>query len=148
MKKIYLRGKHKDLFALVDDADFDWLDSFKWYLHEKGYAINTKRVRMHRLVNGTLKGLQTDHINGNKLDNRRSNLRSCNNSENHYNIKLMSNNTSGHKGISWSKAAKKWHAYINKDSKRTYLGIFDNLADAIQVYEEAAAELHGEFVNY
>lgn len=147
MKIIHLSGKHNDKFVIVDDVDFEWANSQKWYLHQKGYALNSKHFRMHRLINQTPKGLQTDHENGNKLDNRRGNLRTCNNSENHYNIKRMSNNTSGHKGISWSKAAKKWHAYINKDGKRTYLGIFDDKQEAIRVYRAAAKKKHGQFVN-
>lgn len=147
MKKIYLRGNNSDKYVLVDDGDFEWLNQSKWYLNTKGYASNNKHIRMHRLINKTPQGLLTDHKNGDKLDNRRSNLRTCNNSENHCNIKLMANNTSGHKGVSWSKAAQKWHAYINKDSKRTYLGIFNNLDEAVKVYEKAAVEQHGEFVN-
>jgi hypothetical protein len=71
-------------FALIDDEDYELVSSFgKWYESDSGYAIKkTKRhgknlsIRMHALINQTPKGLHTDHINGNKLDNRKSNLRS------------------------------------------------------------------------
>src|ERR1035437_132783 len=74
--------KGKGKFAIVDNEDYEFLNQFNWYMTDNGYAVyrhlanGTKRtVRMHRLINKTPKGLVTDHINQDKLDNRKSNLR-------------------------------------------------------------------------
>src|SRR3990167_10701563 len=86
MKKINLRGKHKNKFALVDDGDFEYLNQFKWYycLGKKGHAyINTylpteqhSRPTMPQILLGKAPhNLEIDHINGDGLDNRRNNLR-------------------------------------------------------------------------
>jgi len=88
MKKIKL---NKGTFATVDNDDFEYLNQWKWYINNNGYAIRTKytklgfkkykmkKVYMHRVVNNTPDNLQTDHINHNQLDNRRINLRSVTN---------------------------------------------------------------------
>ena len=148
IKKVYLSGKNKHLFVLVDKDDFEQISKMKWYLDTKGYAVNSKHTRMHRIINKTPRGLQTDHKNGNKLDNRRSNLRTATASENQYNRKTMSNNTSGHKGVSWSKVMKKWHVYINKDGVRHQLGFYSDKEEAIKVYKDAAVLLHKDFVRF
>lgn len=146
MRKIYLSGKNKHLYALVDDEDYEKLSDVKWYLHEKGYAINSRSKRMHRLVNGTPKGKQTDHINGDKLDNRRSNLRTCDNRRNHYNKGLRKDNKTGYKGVAWNKLCGKYEAYIKLPHKKKHLGTFKSLEEAVQVRKEAERELHGEFM--
>jgi hypothetical protein len=128
MKSITLtRGK----VALVDDADYEWLNKYKWYSGARGYVISSTTadgkkgvMYMHREIMKTPRDMQTDHINGNKLDNRRSNLRICTSAQNRANKGKQSNNTAGYKGICWSKAAKKWQAQITVNKKTIYLGLF------------------------
>jgi len=91
--------------------------------------------------------LELDHINGVKNDNRISNLRECNRSENQYNRPKFKNNTSGVKGVSWHKRIKKWQAEIQKNNKKIQLGYFTNLEDAAQAYAKASKIHHGEFAR-
>lgn len=133
MAKIKLtQGK----FALVDDDMFEYLNQFKWFCDSRGYAVrdiggrkNKKRILMHRLINKTPKNLVTDHINRNKLDNRKKNLRSVTQRQNTFNAKLSKNNKSGYNGISFYK--NRWVARIKFNYKIIYLGRFLHLEDAI-----------------
>lgn len=97
MKQIPLT---KDHFAIVDDADYDWLSRFKWHF-ERGYACKKTRekVYMHKLINGAPKGMHTDHINGNGLDNRRDNLRSATAAQNSMNSKKIKSGSNKYKGV-------------------------------------------------
>lgn len=147
MKRIKLtKGK----YALVDDEDFDYLNQWKWHLSSKGYAMRgthigsvkngtrkAVRFRMHRILDKTPDGFQTDHINRDKLDNRKSNLRTVTNRQNHFNMPLQKNNTSGHKGVYWNKANRKWQAYIKSTEKILYLGCFSDIKDAIRARRKA-----------
>ena len=91
MKKIYLRGKDSNRFCLVDDVDFEELSKYSWYLNHKGYAMRSRKyvnkkpdkgqILMHRMVLDPKEGLVTDHINNEKLDNRKQNLRNITNKE-------------------------------------------------------------------
>ena len=90
-------------------------------------------------------GMEVDHINGNSLDNRKSNLRICTHKENVRNQKLSAANTSGYRGVSWNKASKKWEAYIKVNQKRIYLGKFVDILDAARAYAKKAKECFGEF---
>jgi len=147
MKKIHLsKGK----VALVDDKDYEYLNRWKWYYGSHGYACRTvyikgsgrkhtknNHVLMHRVVNGTPEHSITDHINRNKLDNRRSNLRTVDKSMNGINRALQPNNTSGHKGVHWFKRLKLWQAYIDRGGKRTSLGYHRNLSAAVDARKRA-----------
>lgn len=116
--------------AIVDDTDFEYLNKWCWYYDSTtGYARRgegNKRIYMHRVINNTPKGLITDHINRNTLDNRRENLRTVSRAGNQRNHKLFSHNTSGYNGVSWSKIMRKWEAYIWRDNKKINLGFFKN----------------------
>lgn len=134
--------------AIVDDADYEWLSQFKWCLTAGKYAgrcINGNVVLMHRIINKTPEGVWTDHINENKLDNRRSNLRDCTSAQNKANVTRRKDNTSGFKGVAVFR--KKWQAYINKDGKRIHLGHFEKKEDAARAYNEAAVDIFGEFAR-
>ena len=154
MKKIAV-GKH---FALVDDEDFEVLSQFTWRLTRKGYATRhlprdggpQKSMLMHRQIMGLNKGdrVEVDHRNGNKLDNRRNNIRVATPSQNMANVSLRSDNTSGCKGVHWYKAGKKWKAYISYNKKQKHLGTFDTKELAIEFRQLAAELLHGEYVNH
>jgi hypothetical protein len=144
--------------AIVCDCHYDLVKDFKWHFSvgkNAGYAERTKNLgagkfktfKMHRVVNNTVRGLETDHKNGNKLDNRCSNLRSATKSQNQFNKKLLPTNTSGVKGVSWHKECKKWRADISINGKLLYLGLFENKKDAITVRQEAAYKYHGEFAK-
>lgn len=138
MKKIDISTpKYPNTFTLVDDKDFEWLNQWKWRTHSKGYAVrmaggrkNAHLIYMHRLINNTPNGFETDHINQNKLDNRRSNLRSVTRTQNKLNTGLWKANTSGHKGVTWNNQVNKWQAQIGLNNKNIVLGYFKNIKDA------------------
>lgn len=146
MKKIKLtQGK----FAIVDDSDFEVLNQHGWNASKTGrYFYATRdggKVYMHRQIMDTPPGADTDHINGDGLDNRRSNLRVCSRSENLRNTGIGKNNNSGYKGVSWAKDKRKWLAQIMVNGKYIRLGYFLSPADASEAYIDAAKDLHGEF---
>ena len=137
--------------AIVDNSDFEWLSAHKWH-YAYGYAVRAVGPRdrtqwMHREILGTPEGMFTDHINGDKLDNRRSNLRVCSSSENMCNRGAQSNSTSGIKGVSWDNRSTKWRASIQLNGRKKHVGYFDTMEEAIRAYDEAALKLHGEFAR-
>ena len=89
-----------------------------------------------------------DHINLDKKDNRFSNLRLCNRSENGCNRGLNKNNTSGEKGVTWHKRASKWCGEVWKDGEKHYLGLFIEYADAVNAVRRKRIELHGDFAKF
>ena len=136
MKKIKLtQGK----FALVDNEDFEWLNQWKWGYDGRYARRREKNIKiyMHTLINKTPKGKLTDHINRNKLDNRKSNLRSANFTLNINNSSLRYTNKSGHKGVWFWEKRNKWLSSITVNYKKIYLGIFEDKKAAIMVRKEA-----------
>ena len=129
--------------ALVCGCHYNLVKGRRWQYHKNGYAISGehvdgrhKLVRMHRIINNTPRGLDTDHINRNKLDNRCSNLRTATRTQNNFNASLRSDNTSGHKGVTWDKTTKKWVAQICAGGKVKKIGRFCRIEDAISAREE------------
>ena len=157
MKKIKLT---QNKYALVDDIDFGWLNKFKWYA-EKGdrnksyYAYRNRsaketgscRAKMHREILKTPKGMETDHIDGDGLNNQRKNLRICSGPENKRNVGLTTKNTSGLKGVSFYKRNKKWRAKICVNNKHFHLGYFESKIEAYEVYCKACIRYHGKFAK-
>lgn len=141
MKQIDISTKkYPNIYTLVDDKDFKFLNQWKWGISTKGYVVRKdkmKNISMHRVVNNTLKGLQTDHINRNKLDNRRSNLRNVTNRQNHLNMPIQKNNKSGYPGICFDKYNNKWRVQITIMRKTIQIGRFINLESAIFSRKEA-----------
>jgi hypothetical protein len=143
--------------VMVDDEDYDFLMQWKWYCNKAGYAVREnytgmkdgkrirRTIRMHRLINKTPEELETDHIDGNTLNNRKENLRNVAHSKNMFNLKVADNNSSGHSGISWHKETKKWRAYINLKGKQIYLGLYNNIEDAISNRLKAKQKYHEGF---
>lgn len=112
--------------------------------------INKILYKAHRLIwiyfNGDIDtALQIDHINHIRSDNRIENLRLATRSQNGSNTTKQKNNTSGYKGVSWSKQYKKWVAQIMKNKKLIYLGLFATPELAHAAYIAAAEKLHKEF---
>lgn len=125
-------------YAVVDTKDA-WVDKHAWHLSNKGYPcsrINNKIVLLHILLVGRApEGYVNDHINRNKLDNRRKNLRVVTIQENNLNSNLSKNNKSGHNGVSWYKPYNKWVAYAHKDYKRHTIGYYKDLEEAVKARE-------------
>lgn len=141
-------------FATVDEADFEAITALTWYAGKNGYAAcdlrrDGKRIRltMHRYLLNAPAGSYVDHINGNKLDNRRENLRLCTNQENLRNAGRSKANTSGFKGVSYDKPRDKWAAYICPNGSKIFLGRFANAEAAARAYDEAALKYHGDFAR-
>lgn len=140
MKKIKLT---QNKYALVDNVDFEYLNHFKWH-YGHGYAVRGfhkdktyHTIFMHRLIMNTPFGLETDHINRNRLDNRRENLRICTKQSNQHNRSKQKNNKSGVTGVSWHKASNEWIIQIRKDGTTKYLGICRSLYKARLIRQEA-----------
>lgn len=137
--------------ALVDKADFEWLSQWKWYYIKDGYAVRSdysqgrtpRQVKMHRQIMNEPEGLQVDHKNTNKLDNRRENLRVATVNQNQQNSSLPKNNTSGYKGVSKPRRGLGWIASI----QRQYLGYYKTPEEAALAYNIEATKRFGEFAR-
>jgi|SRR5699024_12026504 len=101
--------------------------------------------RMHRVIMNPPEGMYVDHINNNKLDNRKSNLRLCTHMQNRHNSVANINNTSGYKGVFWHNQAKKWRVQITTRGKTHSFGLYHDKHEAAKAYNEAAKDLYGEF---
>ena len=145
-------------FTKVDNEDYEKFASIRWHAafgaDSKPRAcrktdLNGKKVTQHlsRVITEAKKGTNVDHINHDTLDNRKSNLRFCNPSENQANMIKPKNNTSGYKGVCWNKMAHKWQVNICKDCKRYYFGLHKSKKKAARVYDDAAIKMFGEFAK-
>lgn len=140
--------------AVIDAADVSLVEGWNWcalvrpksvYAMRFSEGAEKKTILLHRVIAGTPEGMDTDHIDGNGLNNRRSNVRVATKGQNMHNQRLSSANTSGVKGVSWVKRRQKWQAQICANGKRVGLGYYDTIADAGQAYADASAKMHGEF---
>ncbi|GGI75019.1 HNH endonuclease [Deinococcus wulumuqiensis] len=154
MAELPLHGKRGEgKVALCDDADVAFLSQYRWHLSKNGYprtripeAGTAGRVRdMHQLLTDERGQRYRDHVSGDKLDNRRSNLRACTQQENSFNRARHKNNRSGYKGVTRWKG--QWRATITKDGAQLYLGLFPHPVLAAIAYNAAALALFGPFAR-
>ena len=101
---------------------------------------------MHNVIMKPSEGFIVDHINGNGLDNRRSNLRIVTRQQNTFNS-VHKGGTSKYKGVALDKESGLWRAYIAKDGKRTWLGRFPDELSAAIAYDKAAKDMFGEYAK-
>ena len=186
MKKIKLwknRNELSDKVALVDDEDYDKIVEAirhkngvpgKWYLHHGSmgpdytYAQSgDRKTLMHRVIMDAPKGMDVDHANGQRLDNRKENLRVCTRAQNAQNKKLRKDSKSGFKGV-YQDPGKKytskktgdvkvyclkkpWRAYISDpetefpNKRHLRLGRYATAEEAAAVYDKKAVEMYGDF---
>lgn len=139
-------------FALVDVADYSLVRSHSWYLTAQGYAGaniygggRRKARLMHRVILGIVDSdfFYTDHINGDRLDNRRCNLRVVTPTENSMN-RPGRGGSSRYKGVHWHKGGRRWRAMIMVGRKGQHLGYFDTEIEAATAYDARAWQLFGD----
>jgi len=139
--------KTKNYAVTFVDSEFSFLKEYDWYIGATGgYAmsyINGKHVYLHHLILGKKSGYDTDHINEDKLDNRKENLRFCTRGQNMQNC-FMKHNTSGYKGVCKSRTLGKWRSYIKVNGKQIHLGTFESKEEAAEVYNKAAVKYFGK----
>lgn len=141
--------KHPNTFTMVDDEDFNILSQTRWIARQTRkslYVVSHRGVFMHKVILNT--ALQGDHIDGNRLNNQRSNLREATNAQNNRNKPKICTNTSGFIGVSWNKADKIWFAEVVKDYKRVWFAYGHDIVDLAKRRDEMARKFHGEFARF
>lgn len=140
--------------ALIDSEDADKVIPFKWRFNKRDKAIyrsleviiNGKRFPciLHSFILSRFR-FQIDHKNRCRFDNRKSNLRPCNQSQNSQNIPKRDGCSFSYKGVSWSKQKQKWRCRLAINKHETSLGLFDSQEDAALVYNFKAYKNYKEF---
>lgn len=137
-----------------DKEDYDLVKQYCWDVDDSnGYAKtidkigNTGKLYLHRLVMGCEKGdgIIIDHIDRNRVDCRKNNLRFVNSSQNTMNSCIRFDNTSGVKGVYWNKRINKWIARITVDQQDIQLGNFDYFEDAENARKIGEEKYFGEY---
>lgn len=136
------------------DANDAWLVRYyRWYRDSAGYLVAFPAqfaggaLKLHRLILGVAPREIVDHIDGDRSNNSRGNLRICTIAQNALNKPKPKNNTSGYKGVEWCAAKGVWTARIAAGGKRKRIGVYPTREAAALAYAKAARELHGEFVR-
>lgn len=149
---IFINYKGQQYEAIIDTSDLAKVQSMPntWFVNDNGYVRanfpatrkNKRSLRLHRLIMDAPKGLDVDHINGNKLDNRKSNLRIVTRGQNNQNQNPIRNKTkSGIRGVAWFERDSKWRAYVSYKGKQLHLGYFDSKEEAAKVASSARKKL-------
>lgn len=139
------RGK----YALIDDDDYERVSRYKWQYSTHvngGYAVHNSwkegKMYLHRFVMGAASSQEVDHVNRDRLDCRKENLRFCTHKQNQRNI--YKQNSTGYKGVT-NHYKNKYRAKITVDGKYIGLGTYDTAEQAARAYDEAAKKYYGEF---
>lgn len=146
-------GGRNGLFTLVDATDFPALIRYSWHLDGCGYAITRtrayeKETRLARLIMKPSEGLCVDHINRDRLDNRRCNLRLATYSQNNANKKLVARSSkTGFRGVYKAPTSRRFSAQIRYGGKTHRLGLYDSPEEAAKAYDAAARYIFGEFAT-
>lgn len=139
--ELHIISEETEYVCLYDESDHDLVSQYHWNI-VNGYA-KSGSILMHRLILGlTDPNIQGDHIDHNKLNNQRSNLRTCSHSENQHN-RVKQQSTSRFKGV--TRYAGKWFAQIRHNNVYIYLGLFNSEITTAKAYDRASRELHKEF---
>ena len=142
---LYDRKGNEKARALIDIDDVDKVKNIRWGFSH-GYAVNSNTgIKLHRFIMNCPYDMEVDHINRNRLDNRKSNLRITTHQQNNMNKGLTKSNTSGYTGIHWYKARNKWQVSIKVNYKSIFLGYYADLEEAIKVRKEAEKKYFGEY---
>ena len=136
--------------TLIDEDELPLLDGYTWraqFIRNIWYAVtrvNGRTVYLHRLLEGNPCGMEVDHINGDGLDNRKTNRRICTHQENMRNVRRTTPPRSGFRGV-YATSSGKFAARIKLNRKELYLGQYTTAEEADRVRDHHAKRIHGEF---
>lgn len=161
---LYVKRRNGDMFEIyADKEDFELLKNYCWhvgwhediqgfyaeamqYLGKVNGKFRSKTLLMHKLIMNAPKKTEVDHIDHDGLNNRKSNLRISEKSQNKkHRSGRNSNNTSGYRNVSWD--GSKWMVQLQINKRNTVLGKFEDLEEAAKFAEEKRKELYGEFAG-
>jgi hypothetical protein len=156
MKKVDISTKkYPNIFALVDDNEYERINKNHWYVmsskknlyavRTKGKRGKTKTILMHRELLGYEGTLLIDHRDHNTLNNKKDNLRICTTSQNTMNMIRTKKESSIYKGVFYDKERNKWQTNIMRNYKKIFIGRYGKEKDAAKAYNKAAIKYHGEF---
>ena len=140
-------------YAIVDNDVYERVGKLRWYAWQHPntgtwYAARSekgRRVHLHRAILNAPRNLHVDHINGNGLDNRRSNLRLATTAQNNQNRDKYKNNTTGYKGVSQQRGRRRFRAQIYVNGRAIYLGWYETAIEAALAYDRAVWKYHGPY---
>ena len=139
--------------ALVSDEDYERVSAHKWSLDRNGYAVRVtgarprRKVMLHRFILDAPRGFDVDHINGDLLDTRRTNIRLATRAQNNANTGPRPGSTSRYKGVRLAEGGRVWLAEISVNSHKRTIGRFADETAAALAYDAAAAAAWGEFAR-
>lgn len=137
------------MLPIIDPQDEPLLRAHAWRRDTRPYfraRIGGRMVALHRVIAGAARGQIVDHIDGDPMNCRRSNLRICSDAESARNRGRKRSSKSPYKGV-WQKPSGRWQAIIMADKKFRCLGVYDTPEDAARAYNVAAIDLHGAFAR-
>jgi hypothetical protein len=140
-------------FLCIELKTFGWCISNGYCVRSNTASRKTITIKLHRLIAAlyfgidAIKDKEIDHINGNKIDNRKCNLRICSHSENCRNRAKYISNTSGFKGVTWFKRDSNWRVRITVNGDEKLVGYFDDKLEAAREYDKASKYYHKEFAH-
>lgn len=156
----YRKRSGKSYVILMDDEDFELFGHLPWNVHGRHDNITRNRSASERILGAGQKiylwreitkcpeGMTVDHVNGNRLDNRRCNLRVCSHKENNWNKGAERRNATGFRGVFFCKPNNNWSCHFKTpDGRRLTKGGFKSAKDAAQQYDAWALEHRGEFAK-
>jgi len=136
---------------IIDKDDVPLVKTKKWHVVTNQIGLQTviasDKTYLHHMLIGNHKGMEVDHIDGNRMNNRRDNLRVCTHQQNQCNQSLQRNNTSGVAGVSYHSARKKFIARIKASQHGIHLGYYLTLLEATQARNEAMRLMFGEYAR-
>ena len=148
----------RDKVTLIDAIDHEWLSQWKWHIcHDYavrnqraidvGGHLNRKLIYLHKFIINPPENMEVDHINKDRMDNRRCNLRMATHSQNQMNTRKIAGCSSKYRGVSWHKASKKWRVQIQVNRQKIIIGDFLSDTHAALEYNKMAKKYFGDFVT-
>jgi hypothetical protein len=133
---------------LLDKNDYEQLKDISWHIGAKGYVMSNNNLYLNRVIMKTPKGMDTDHINGNKLDNRKQNLRIATRTQNNLNKGKQSTKASSkYKGVGWDKNRSLWMSFTTIKNKFKSFGRFKTEKEAAIKYNQEIIKYYGGFAK-